>query len=319
MADLPVSTDIDAFMGSADKAAARTSLELGSTDTVEFGAFIPPAGTTAEIDAVTTATVGQVMLDTDKNRNVVFITASTYEEIGAVQFNNEIHISKNGSDTRTGLSPYDVQNPFLTFVAAIAAASTGDVIIVHAGNYDAEGAVDVADDLTFNFLDGSVGTEILRQTVAGKTLKAIGSGSLGGVANTAGSLDIQCNVLGSVNLNTSASFSNCSIQSGSSPHALNLSIGASGQVFQFRNCRIKATATNSGGIGIADLTYSSSSDYIVENCVIEANGTGSCLESNISGTGSQGVVVLNTYGNTAVVSVTQQVESMVVDPLITAS
>jgi hypothetical protein len=36
----------------ATASVARTNLELGETDTVEFGTVIPPTGTTAEIDAV---------------------------------------------------------------------------------------------------------------------------------------------------------------------------------------------------------------------------------------------------------------------------
>jgi len=44
----------------------RTSFGLGAADTVEFGGFVPPSGTTAEIDAVTTADIGQVMVDTDR-------------------------------------------------------------------------------------------------------------------------------------------------------------------------------------------------------------------------------------------------------------
>jgi hypothetical protein len=78
MPDLIVSSDIDTLLQSANTASARTNLELGETDIVEFGGFVPPAGTTAEIDAVTTAIVGSVMWDTDKNRYVRFDTPSTY-------------------------------------------------------------------------------------------------------------------------------------------------------------------------------------------------------------------------------------------------
>ena len=65
----------------ATASVARTNLELGATDTVEFGAFIPPAGTTAEIDAVTTATIGQVMVNSDTNNIVRFVTPSTYQTL----------------------------------------------------------------------------------------------------------------------------------------------------------------------------------------------------------------------------------------------
>jgi hypothetical protein len=63
---------------STQKQQLRSSIGLGDADTVEFGGFVPPAGTTAEIDAVTTAAVGSVMWDTDKNRYVRFDTPSTY-------------------------------------------------------------------------------------------------------------------------------------------------------------------------------------------------------------------------------------------------
>jgi len=81
MPDLIVSSDIDTLLSSASTTAARTNLGLGSTDTVEFGAFIPPSGTTAEIDTVTTATVGQVMINSDSGQLVRFTGAATYEVI----------------------------------------------------------------------------------------------------------------------------------------------------------------------------------------------------------------------------------------------
>lgn len=59
----------------------RTSFGLGAADTVEFGGLVPPSGTTAEIDAVTTATVGQVMINSDTNNIVRFVTPSTYQTL----------------------------------------------------------------------------------------------------------------------------------------------------------------------------------------------------------------------------------------------
>ena len=64
-----------------EKAQLRTSFGLGSTDTVEFGGLIPPSGTTAEINSITTATIGQVIIDTDRSLSVRFTGASTYEDI----------------------------------------------------------------------------------------------------------------------------------------------------------------------------------------------------------------------------------------------
>ena len=67
----------------ATASVARTNLELGAADTVEFGGFVPPAGTTAEIDAVTTATVGSVMIDSQRNRSVFFDAVDSYKDIGS--------------------------------------------------------------------------------------------------------------------------------------------------------------------------------------------------------------------------------------------
>jgi hypothetical protein len=59
----------------------RTSFGLGAADTVEFGGFIPPSGTTAEIDSVTDAAIGQVMVNSDSGQFVRFTGAATYEVI----------------------------------------------------------------------------------------------------------------------------------------------------------------------------------------------------------------------------------------------
>jgi hypothetical protein len=59
----------------------RTSFGLGAADTVEFGGFVPPSGTTAEIDMVANATVGQVMINSDTNNIVRFVTPSTYQTL----------------------------------------------------------------------------------------------------------------------------------------------------------------------------------------------------------------------------------------------
>tara|TARA_R110002153_G_scaffold271082_1_gene438062 strand:+ start:1028 stop:2050 length:1023 start_codon:yes stop_codon:yes gene_type:complete len=77
------STAIDGFLSASNESGARTAIGLGGTDTVEFGAFIPPAGTAAEIDAVSNATIGQVMLDTDRDQIVRFTGASSREVVAS--------------------------------------------------------------------------------------------------------------------------------------------------------------------------------------------------------------------------------------------
>ena len=85
----------------ATASVARTNLGLGAADTVEFGAFIPPSGTTAEIDAVTTATVGQVMVDTDTKQIVRFTGAATYVRIGSSAFEPTIGKTPDAALTLT--------------------------------------------------------------------------------------------------------------------------------------------------------------------------------------------------------------------------
>ena len=104
MPDLIVSSDIDTLLSSATSSLARTNLGLGSTDTVEFGAFIPPSGTTAEIDAVTTATVGQVMIDTESDQMVRFTAAATYDVIGTLNSTAAIHVTAVSSPATNGLA-----------------------------------------------------------------------------------------------------------------------------------------------------------------------------------------------------------------------
>ena len=96
----------------------RTSFGLGTTDTVEFGGFVPPSGTTAEIDAVTTATVGQVMVDTDRNRSVRFTGAATYNVIGYTSSNTYYVDPQNGNDASGAVGGV----PFLTINGALTQA-----------------------------------------------------------------------------------------------------------------------------------------------------------------------------------------------------
>jgi hypothetical protein len=82
-ADKPIATAAQAALDgkatTAQGALADSAVQPG--DDVEFASFIPPAGTTAEIDAVTTAEIGSVIWDTDKQHYVRFNTASTYQTL----------------------------------------------------------------------------------------------------------------------------------------------------------------------------------------------------------------------------------------------
>ena len=98
----------------------RTSFGLGAADTVEFGGFVPPAGTTAEIDTITTATVGQVIIDTDRNRSVRFTGAATYEYIGSAVSRVIYFVDPDNGDDTLGSAGHF---PFATINAALKAAA----------------------------------------------------------------------------------------------------------------------------------------------------------------------------------------------------
>ena len=105
----------------------RTSFGLGAADTVEFGGFVPPSGTTAEIDAVTDAVVGQVMVDTDNKRLVRFTGASTYEYIGGAVSRTIYFVDPDNGDDALGLGGYF---PFATINAALKAAVTDGQVAI---------------------------------------------------------------------------------------------------------------------------------------------------------------------------------------------
>ena len=116
-----VSPDIDAFLQSADNAEARTSLELGSTDTVEFGAFIPPTGTTAEIDALFSGSLAvpdAIYFDREKQQQWQALTTSTRQIVsGVITGGISYYIdSENGDDLSGKLN--DARLPFATITAA---------------------------------------------------------------------------------------------------------------------------------------------------------------------------------------------------------
>ena len=77
----------------------RTSFGLGAADTVEFGGFVPPSGTTAEIDAITNALVGQVMINSDSGQLVRFTGAATYELITSAKSHKLDSVAASGTVT----------------------------------------------------------------------------------------------------------------------------------------------------------------------------------------------------------------------------
>ena len=77
----------------------RTSFGLGAADTVEFGGFVPPSGTTAEIDAVADAVVGQVIINSDSGQLVRFTGPATYEVITSAKSHKLDSVAASGTVT----------------------------------------------------------------------------------------------------------------------------------------------------------------------------------------------------------------------------
>lgn len=90
-----------------------------------------------------------------------------------LEIGNTLFVAKNGTDTRAGLDPHDLRNPFLTVTAAQTAAASGDTIVVFPGDYTAETALAGKDGVFYWGLDGAtlpafnIATEI---TVKGRGL-----------------------------------------------------------------------------------------------------------------------------------------------------
>ena len=77
----------------------RTSFGLGAADTVEFGGFVPPSGTTAEIDAVADAVVGQLMINSDSGQLIRFTGPATYEVITSAKSHKLDSVAADGTVT----------------------------------------------------------------------------------------------------------------------------------------------------------------------------------------------------------------------------
>lgn len=141
----------------AQKTQLRSSMGLGSSDTVEFGALVAPSGTTAEIDSITNATVGQIVIDTDRNNQVLFTGSSTYIVLGHPASAIYYVDPQNGDDSSAKIGA----RPFATIQAALAAgiADDPDTITIRClkGTYsevDAFGSLSSAREVSISFDEG---------------------------------------------------------------------------------------------------------------------------------------------------------------------
>ena len=123
----------------------RTSFGLGAADTVKFGGFVPPSGTTAEINAVTTADIGQVMVDTDRKGQVRFTGASAYEDIGGLNSSAVVQVNAGASAAENGaaLVAAYTKAKALTPNGLALSATNRATLLVGAGSYTLPAQLDV--------------------------------------------------------------------------------------------------------------------------------------------------------------------------------
>lgn len=84
---------------------ARTSIGLGASDIVEFGAFVPPAGTKAEIDLLAQSSggsAGELQVMSDNRKLVSFVSPSAYSYIGGLNSSSVIHVDATGTASENG-------------------------------------------------------------------------------------------------------------------------------------------------------------------------------------------------------------------------
>jgi hypothetical protein len=132
----------------ATASVARTNLELGAADTVEFGGFVPPSGTTAEIDAVTNADVGSVMIDSQRNRSVIFDAVNSYKDIGSTTAVVEVGAYGTPLENGNYFKAAYIKVKALTPNGLALSAENRAVLVLGAGRYDLDG-VEVAIDAEF--------------------------------------------------------------------------------------------------------------------------------------------------------------------------
>jgi len=136
------------------------------------------------------ADIGSTVQAYDADLTTLGAGGSAARSFLAYTIPNVIFVSKGGTDTRTGLDPHDIGNPFLTCTAALAAASIGDTIHVFAGDYTAEDDLEGKDGVNWTIEEGALSPSF---SVDGAFTFTI-DGDIGGsftVSNT--SANVTCN------------------------------------------------------------------------------------------------------------------------------
>lgn len=239
-------------------------------------------------------------------------------DVGPI-FTGLIFVSSGGTDTRTGLSPYSSIYPFATLQAAHDAATEGDTIFVMPGDFSS-GTTTFTKSLKIETRAGSLLPSIVLDST-GKTLDIAGYGSIfGAITLRSGTINCNIDVDGAIVVGLISSgagilrLKDSYITSGTSNAVIQVDDRLVSNVIDIRNCRIKATGANASILDVNFLTGTST--YLIENSILESNGTADVLKSN----GAVTMDIMNVYGNNAVDSdITERISTVTVNSNVKAS
>ena len=185
------------------------------------------------------------------------------------------------------------------------------------GDYSGGATVDISRNLNVQTYSGTL-LPSLRANNSGKTLTLIGGGAVNGFieCRDGGILICSIDVLGSVSARVDGSklvLRDCYVEANSAQGAIQLYDVFGGFDFQMRNCRIRAIGVDAPAVYVQSTVGSST--FILENSILEANGTGESIEATSAVT----MDIANVFANSAVNSnVTQRISTVSVNSNVRA-
>ena len=143
----------------------------------------------------TNGQIGWSVAEVRTNLGITNIDNTANSALQELLIANTIFVAKNGTDTRANLDDHDLSKPFLTCTAALAAATSGDLIVVWPGNYSTESALTGADGVNWEIKEGAISPSFL-VTIA-ISFKVYGDvGGYFRVANTLADVECKGHVVG---------------------------------------------------------------------------------------------------------------------------
>jgi hypothetical protein len=185
------------------------------------------------------------------------------------------------------------------------------------GDFSGGATITVTKNIIFYTEAGAVIPSVLLNA-SGKSVEILGFGAVNGFVECRGDGNLICsvNVLGFVTLRDNGSLivRDCRIESVSTVGVVQVFDTLKTGTFEMRNCRVKCTGLNGPAVKFSWIVGGGS--YIIENSILEANGTGASIETQTSGIS---VDIINVAANTAVNSNTgQNISTILVDSAVRA-